>query len=158
MRTDSQLLHCLVSRRTTQRRAILAALSEAQGPLTAQEVHERASKELAGIGLATVYRNLNVLADAGEIVAIHLPQDPARYELAGRAHHHHFRCEGCATVFELYDSCPIDPLEGRILPGGLKVTGHELVLFGFCSDCQALTGTGSPLPARAATRGRASSH
>lgn len=133
-----------MSRRTTQRLAILAALAEAQGPLTAQEVHQRASDDLAGIGLATVYRNLNLLASAGEIVAIHLPQDPARYELAGRSHHHHFRCEGCATVFELYDSCPIRPLEGRTLPGGLMVTGHELVLFGLCSECQVRASTGAP--------------
>lgn len=115
----------------------MAALSAAQGPLTAHEVHQRASSELSGLGLATVYRNLSLLEASGEIVSIHLPQDPARFEPAGRAHHHHFRCESCATVFELFDNCPVDPLEGRTLPNGLKVTGHELVLFGLCVDCQA---------------------
>lgn len=136
LRTSSRLLESGVSRSTSQRRAILSALSTAQGPLTAQEVHQRACDEMAGLGLATVYRNLSLLEASGEIVSIHLPQDPARYEPAGRAHHHHFRCESCATVFELAGACPVHPLEGKTLPNGLKVTGHELVLFGLCADCQ----------------------
>ncbi len=133
-----------MSRSTSQRRAILTALGEAQGPLTAQEVHQRAAAELTGLGLATVYRNLSLLEASGDIVSIHLPQDPARYEPAGRAHHHHFRCESCATVFELFDKCPVDPLEGRTLPNGLKVTGHELVLFGLCVDCQTAAESVAP--------------
>lgn len=124
-------------RSTTQRDAILQALTEAPGPLTAQEIHERASALVDRIGLATVYRNLGELEEAGAVVSVHLPKDAARYEPAGRGHHHHFRCLRCDTVFELEARCPVSILEGATLPGGLRVLGHELVLFGVCDVCDA---------------------
>lgn len=122
-------------RGTAQRRAILRALEEAPGPLTAQELHEKAQSRVGGLGLATVYRNLSVLERGGEVVAVHLPSDATRYEPAGRGHHHHFRCLRCDTVFELQVACPLAMLEDVTLPGGLTVTGHELVLFGVCGRC-----------------------
>jgi len=124
-----------MSRRTAQRDAILSTLAAAEGPLTAQEVHERASGRISGLGLATVYRNLGKLEEGGDVVAVHLPQDAARYELAGRGHHHHFRCVRCGSVFELETGCPVAMLEGVTLPGGQRVLGHELVLFGLCAAC-----------------------
>lgn len=126
-----------MQRGTVQRRAILRALEEAPGPLTAQELHERAQARVDGIGLATVYRNLSELERGGAVVAVHLPSDATRYEPAGRGHHHHFRCVRCDTVFELEVACPLAVLEDVTLPGGLTVTGHELVLFGVCERCHA---------------------
>ncbi len=122
-------------RRTTQRDAILRILHEAQGPLTPKEVHERARALVRSLGLATVYRNLNELEATGTVVPVHLPKDTTRYEPAGRGHHHHFRCTRCETVFELKASCPVSILEGVTLPGGLRVLGHDLVLFGTCDGC-----------------------
>jgi len=126
-----------MSRRTAQREAIMSTLADAEGPLTAQEVHERARGRLNGLGLATVYRNLGQLEECGDVVSVHLPQDAARYELSGRGHHHHFRCVRCGSVFELDAGCPVAMLEGVTLPGGLRVLGHELVLFGLCAACAA---------------------
>lgn len=124
-----------MSRRTEQRDAILSTLAAAAGPLTAQQVHDRARELLPRIGLATVYRNLGQLEADGSVVAVHLPQDAARYEPAGRGHHHHFRCVRCDSVFELDAGCPVAMLEGATLPGGLTVMGHELVFFGHCGPC-----------------------
>ena len=125
-----------MQRNTSQRRAILHALQTASGPLTPQEVLERAQGDCEPLGLATVYRNLNALSEQGDIVAVHLPNDVPRYELSGRGHHHHFCCETCGQVFELEGSCPVAVLEGVILPGGFKVQGHELILYGLCNKCQ----------------------
>jgi Fur family transcriptional regulator, ferric uptake regulator len=125
-----------MQRNTNQRRAILHALQSAPGPLTPQEVLERAQDEHERLGLATVYRNLNALSEQGDIIAVHLPNDVPRYEISGRGHHHHFRCETCGKVFELEGSCPVAVLEGVTLPGGFKVQGHELTLYGVCSACQ----------------------
>lgn len=130
----------LMSRRTEQREAILHTLAEAEGPLTAQEVHDRARAVHPTIGLATVYRNLSSLEQDGAVVAVHLPQDATRYETAGRGHHHHFRCVKCQTVFEIEGSCPVALLEGATLPGGLTVLGHELVFFGKCASCTDASG------------------
>ncbi|MFA5594049.1 MAG: transcriptional repressor [Trueperaceae bacterium] len=129
-----------MSRRTEQREAILHTLAEAEGPLTAQEVHDRARAVHPTIGLATVYRNLSSLEQDGAVVAVHLPQDATRYETAGRGHHHHFRCVKCQTVFEIEGSCPVALLEGATLPGGLTVLGHELVFFGKCASCADAAG------------------
>ncbi|MFA5550337.1 MAG: transcriptional repressor [Trueperaceae bacterium] len=133
-----------MSRRTEQREAILEALVGAAGPLTAQEVHDRARELHPTIGLATVYRNLASLEAEGDIVAVHLPQDATRYETAGRGHHHHFRCVECQTVLELEGTCPVAILEGVTLPGGLTVSGHELVLFGTCAPCSEASGAQVP--------------
>jgi Fur family transcriptional regulator, ferric uptake regulator len=125
-----------MQRNTTQRRAILKALETAPGPLTPQEVLERAGREHKQLGLATVYRNLNYLNEQGEIVAVHLPNDVTRYEKSGLGHHHHFRCQKCQQVFELSQRCPVAILEGVTLPGGFQVQGHELTLYGICPQCQ----------------------
>ena len=69
-----------MQRGTAQRRAILQALEDAPGPLTAQELHDRAREEVEGIGLATVYRNLGELERDGQVVAVHLPRDATRYD------------------------------------------------------------------------------
>ena len=125
-----------MKRQTSQRHAILQALETASGPLTPQEVWERASGTQGSLGIATVYRNLSTLAEEGEVVAVHLPGESARFELAGRGHHHHFCCESCEGIFELSVTCPVAVLEGVMLPGGFKVNDHELTLYGLCPGCQ----------------------
>jgi Fur family transcriptional regulator, ferric uptake regulator len=126
-----------MKRNTTQRRAILTVLEDAPGPLTAQEVLNHASQYQQGLGLATVYRNLNTLEESGDIVAVHLPNDTTSFELSGRGHHHHFRCEVCDRVFELTAKCPVAILEGVTLPGGFVVKDHELTLYGLCPECKS---------------------
>ncbi len=125
-----------MKRQTAQRRAILDVLERAPGPLTPQEVLDAARTSQAGLGLATVYRNLNTMEEAGDVVPVHLPGESARFEIAGRGHHHHFRCEVCQAVFELETTCPVAVLEGVTLPGGFRVTDHELTLYGVCPSCQ----------------------
>lgn len=125
-----------MTRRTEQRSAIVRALREAPGPLTPQEVFERARRDRDGLGLATVYRNLARLEESGEVVAVHLPNDTTRYEPAGRGHHHHFRCDDCGRVFELAARCPVAGLQGATLAGGFVVAAHELTLYGTCPDCR----------------------
>ena len=124
-----------MKRQTAQRRAILDTLHHAPGPLTPQEVLDAARANHASLGLATVYRNLSALEEAGEVVPVHLPGESARFEVSGRGHHHHFRCESCSGVFEFTTTCPVATLEGVTLPGGLRVRHHELTLYGLCSSC-----------------------
>ena len=125
-----------MKRQTAQRRAILDALTHAPGPLTPQEVLDAAREVHAGLGLATVYRNLSTLEQDGEVVPVHLPGESARFEVSGRGHHHHFSCETCGNVFELMATCPVAVLEGVTLPGGFAVKHHELTLYGLCPECR----------------------
>ena len=122
-----------MERATRQNAAIREAIEAAGRPLSPAEVLDEARRRVAALGLATVYRNLKALVDAGEIQAVTLPGEAARYELARHGHHHHFRCDVCQRVFDV-PACPGD-LSG-LAPPGFSVARHEITLYGRCSDCQ----------------------
>jgi Fur family ferric uptake transcriptional regulator len=121
-------------RKTSQRSALLTAFEQAGRPLTPQEALELATPHARGLGIATVYRNLKDLADRNVLKAVSLPgESTARYELWGKAHHHHFHCRLCHQVYEV-EGCPgnIEPL----VPRGFVLEDHEVVLYGLCSTCK----------------------
>ena len=122
-----------MERATRQNTAIRAAIAAAGRPLSPTEVLDEARRHVAALGLATVYRNLKSLVDAGAIQVVTLPGEVARYEMAQRGHHHHFRCDACQRVFDVHE-CPGD-LAG-LAPPGFSVARHEITLYGRCSDCQ----------------------
>lgn len=122
-----------MQRSTRQRAAIRSAIDQARRPLSPQEVLAASQVEVAGLGMATVYRNLKLLADAGEIQAVTLPGDSPRYESAHHEHHHHFRCDSCQRVFDVH-ACP-GSLDG-LAPPGFTVERHEITLYGRCKDCR----------------------
>ena len=123
-----------MERSTRQRSAIRAAIDTAQRPLSPQEVLAASQAEVAGLGLATVYRNLKLLVEAGEITQVTLPGDGARYEPARQAHHHHFQCTRCQRVFDVH-RCPGDM--AQLAPAGFLVESHDLTLYGCCQECAA---------------------
>jgi Fur family ferric uptake transcriptional regulator len=129
-----------MERLTPQRTAIQAAIAAAGRPLSPPEVLESARAGVPGLGIATVYRNLKLLLEDGAILPVHLPGEGPRYEAAGHAHHHHFRCRGCERVFDV-DACPGD-LRG-MAPPGFAVEGHEITLYGRCADCSQAAGGGA---------------
>lgn len=126
-------------RRTQQRDAILETIRAAAGPLTVDELHEHAQREVSNLGIATVYRTIKLLLEAGQIHTVTLPDGQSRYEAADLGHHHHFRCRRCEQVFDL-DLCPISLPEGTQLPGGFRVEQHEITLYGLCPRCNKRRG------------------
>lgn len=123
-----------MTRETRQRRAIRETIERLDRPLSPQEVLESAQADVPGLGLATVYRTLNTGVDEGWLTAVPLPNEPTRYEPAGKGHHHHFHCERCGRVFEIH-GCP-----GRLqslVPEGFEMKGHEVTLYGLCNQCAA---------------------
>lgn len=136
-----------MERNTRQRTAIRAAIAEAARPLLPQEILQAAETGAPGLSLATVYRNLKLLVDEGELRSVMLPGEVARYELAGDGHHHHhFQCRACQRVFEV-DACPGDL--ASLAPPGFTVQDHDLTLYGLCSDCS---------PRRSAARSKPGAH
>lgn len=123
-----------MARNTKQRAAIMAAFTEARRPLGPAELLAMAQREVGGLGIATVYRTIKMLADEGWLVPVELPGEPDRYEPAGLAHHHHFRCRACDRVFDL-EGC-VDGLK-KLVPKSFQLESHELVLFGRCKQCAA---------------------
>ncbi len=121
-------------RQTRQRDAILRVISEADGPLSVPEIHERAKVAHAGTGIATIYRTLKLLQESAQIHAVILPSGESRFEPIGRGHHEHFQCRKCGSVFDIH-ACPLDLPRNTTLQGGFIVEDHELTLYGTCPGC-----------------------
>ena len=120
-------------RQTRQRDAIRAALAAAGRPLAPLEVLAAARADHPGLGIATVYRTLKALLAEGWLRAVELPGAAARYEVAGKSHHHHFHCRACDGVYEV-EACPGGMR--ALLPGGFRLEAHEIILYGRCAACE----------------------
>ena len=121
-----------MQRDTAQRRAIQGVFKRENRPLSPQELLEAAQSTVPQMGLATVYRTLKSLTEAGTVMVVDVPGEPQRYELAGKAHHHHFSCRLCGRMFEM-DGCPGDP--EQLVPRGFIMEDHEVFIYGRCRDC-----------------------
>ena len=123
----------LGQRQTRQRDAILQVMAEANGPLSTPEIFALAKKVIP-VGIATVYRTINLLLSAKEIQSVILPSGETRYESANLGHHDHFQCRKCGHVYDL-NVCPLHLSSGTIIPGGFVVESHEMTLYGLCPVC-----------------------
>ena len=121
-----------MARRTAQRAAIRQVLEDAGRPLSPAEILQSSQLFVPRLGLTTVYRTVNSLVDDGWLASVELPGEADRYELAGKPHHHHFRCRRCGSVFDV-QGCA-DGLNG-LLPNGFTMEGHAIVLYGACAQC-----------------------
>ena len=120
-----------MSRRTEQREAILAALRRVERPVTAQELHGR----LEGVGLATVYRNLQRLADAGEADTLRRESGEVAFLMCDRGHHHHLECRSCGRVEPVRD-CGLDEWAREVgRRHGFSDVEHSAELVGVCTTC-----------------------
>ena len=123
-------------RPTRQRVRVLSELMGEQDDVTAQELHDRLRSGGEKLGLATVYRTLGLLAEAGVIDALSHSPGELCYRRCGTGHHHHLVCSSCHRVVELAD-CELDPWLERISQAhGFVTTGHRLEVSGLCSACR----------------------
>ena len=119
-------------RNTQQRREIREVFERNDRPLAADEVLHLAQQKMAGLGIATVYRTIKALTDEGWLVPVEVPGAPPRYEMRGKAHHHHFHCLECRKLFEL-DGC-LEHL-GKLIPASFTVVDHVVLIYGYCAGC-----------------------
>jgi Fur family transcriptional regulator, ferric uptake regulator len=120
-----------MSRRTEQREAIVDALSASDRAVTAQELHG----QLEGVGLATVYRNLQRLADAGDADTLRRDNGEIAFMICGGGHHHHLTCRVCGRVEQVRD-CRLDDWAREVAAGhGFSDVEHRAELVGLCAGC-----------------------
>jgi Fur family ferric uptake transcriptional regulator len=121
-----------IRRNTQQRREIREVFERNNRPLASDEVLRLAQQRIAGLGMATVYRTIKTLTDEGWLVPVEVPGGPPRYEVRGKAHHHHFHCLKCGKLFEL-DRC----LERvvKLIPPSFRVVDHVVMIYGYCASC-----------------------
>ncbi len=122
-----------VPRNTKQKEAIRSAITSADRPLSPEEILASAQGSVKNISLATIYRNIASMVQDEWLVGVAFPGMPARYEVAGKKHHHHFHCNACDKVYEL-EGCAVD-VKAR-LPKGFRATAHEFFLSGTCAACR----------------------
>lgn len=118
---------------TRQRKAIHMVFDSLARPLSPSEILQHGKHHHPSLSLATVYRNLHDMLEEKEIVAVALPSQPPRYELAGKDCHHHFICRDCDSVFDI-DPPPAAPA-AKLAPRGFRVEKQEMILYGRCPEC-----------------------
>jgi len=121
--------------RKTSQRAIISEILEAnEHPLSIHEILALAQRRHTSLGIATVYRTVKSLMEAGVVIAVEWPSEAPRYERAGKHHHHHFHCRKCDGLFDA-EGCV--PGIAGLLPKGFRLESHEILLYGLCIKCLA---------------------
>ncbi len=123
-------------RATPRRLEVLTELARERDDVTAQELWSRLRKRDSRTGLATVYRTLALLSDAGVVDVFSHHAGEQCYRLCGDEHHHHLLCERCHRVVEV-EGCNLDEwLDGVAQRYGFVTTDHRVEISGFCADCR----------------------
>jgi Fur family transcriptional regulator, peroxide stress response regulator len=124
-----------MSRKSKQRDTILRVVMNTISHPGADWVYDQVRKEIPKVSLGTVYRNLKLLAQAGEIQELDMPGGLSRFD-GNISHHYHFRCEKCRCIFDIHEDVDLT-IERRVArKTGLKITGHYLEFVGVCAVCQ----------------------
>ena len=122
---------------TPQRRMVIKAIIDTHEHLTPAAIHERIYRDNPGIGLVTIYRTLEILAELGLICEMHAGGSCRSYLVRRPSeHHHHLICSDCGTVIDFID-CDLDELERRLArETSFKINGHLLEFVGQCRNCR----------------------
>lgn len=124
-------------RNTWQREAVRAALADAQGFVSAQQLHATLRQQGSTIGLATVYRGLSTLTELGEADSLQSPEGENLFRsCTSPMHHHHLICRNCGSTRELEAAVVEDWARGVGAEYGFTEVQHVVDLFGLCGECQ----------------------
>ncbi len=124
-------------RDTRQRAAVRAVLAETEEFASAQQLHARLRERGDGVGLATVYRTLQHLADEGEIDVLRTGDGESVYRRCSTGHHHHLICRRCRRTVEV-DSVAVERWARKIAAeNGFADVEHVVEVFGTCAECAA---------------------
>jgi len=120
------------------RRAVIELLGEQDCCLTAQEIFDRLRGSGRRVGIASVYRVLDLLTSEGLLQRIDLGSGISRYEPArsGGHHHHHLVCDSCGKVEAFEDHALETAIHRLEKASGYELAGHDVVLHGACGDCR----------------------
>ncbi|HJQ42007.1 MAG TPA: transcriptional repressor [Jatrophihabitantaceae bacterium] len=127
-------------RSTRQGSAVKDALRSAGGFRSAQDVYAALRAQGAAVGLSTVYRHLQALADDGSVDAIQSPDGETAYRYCGdvgTGHHHHLVCRVCGRAEEI-EGPAIEKWASQVArEHGYAEVDHTVELFGTCANCSS---------------------
>ncbi|MEV6694323.1 transcriptional repressor [Micromonospora sp. NPDC051196] len=122
-------------RNTRQRSAVSALLAELAGFHSAQDLHAMLRERGERVGLTTVYRTLQGLADAGEIDVMRPPGGEHLYRRCSQGHHHHLVCRACGRTVEVAGPTVETWADKVAAQHGFTNVSHTLEIFGTCPTC-----------------------
>jgi len=133
-------------RLTKPRQAILDVLNYTGKHLHAEQIYKATSKLSPDVGLATIYRNLELLVRIGLVWKFDAGDNKARYEIAKRpeeGHHHHLICKKCNSIIDYSDSIDNEKDFIKVREKNLankynfKIENHCIDFFGLCNKCRS---------------------
>lgn len=124
-------------RSTRQRAAVAAVLAAEPTFRSAQDIHERLRAQDDKVGLTTVYRTLQALAEAGEVDVLRTADGESVYRrCASEDHHHHLVCRSCGRTVEV-EAPEVEAWSATLARRhGFSDVSHTLDIFGVCRDCR----------------------
>ncbi|GAB3259643.1 Fur family transcriptional regulator [Nocardioides dilutus] len=122
-------------RPTRQRLAVAEVLASFDDFRSAQDIHELLAQRGDGVGLATVYRTLQKLAEAGEVDMLRTEDGEAIYRRCSDSHHHHLVCRDCGRTVEVEGPAVERWTRSIAAEHGYAQVSHTLEIFGTCPDC-----------------------
>lgn len=125
-------------RSTKQRSAISALLDETSEFRSAQELHDELRKRGEGIGLTTVYRTLQTLADSGSVDVLRTGNGECVYRRCSTGHHHHLVCRHCGRTAEVQGPAVETWAKKVAEQHGFTDVSHTVEVFGTCTSCAQL--------------------
>ena len=125
----------MIRRNTIQRSFVLKAVNKLRCHATADEIYNEIHKEHPTISRATVYRNLKLLSEVGEIRRLEIPGSADRFDHIS-CNHYHVKCEVCGRLFDV-DMDFVSGLEKEIRDAhGFDFTGYDIIFHGICPECK----------------------
>ena len=127
----------MIQRVTRQRTAVAGALTAVDDFRSAQQLHEYLRAHGDSIGLATVYRTLQALAEAGQVDMLRTADGESLYRRCERReHHHHLVCRSCGATVEI-DGPSVESWASQVgAAHGFTDIEHTIELFGTCQACR----------------------
>ncbi len=122
-------------RATRQRAAVAAALDAVSDFRSAQELHDLLKQRGENVGLTTVYRTLQTLAESGEVDVLRTGDGESIYRRCSGGHHHHLVCRICGRTVEVEGPAVERWADKVAAEHGFTEVSHTVEIFGRCADC-----------------------
>lgn len=124
-------------RSTRQRAAIAELLGEIEEFRSAQELHDELRRRGEGIGLTTVYRTLQAMANSGAVDTLRTDTGESVYRRCSEHHHHHLVCRSCGSAVEISGGDVEEWAADVAREHGFSDVSHTIEIFGLCGECAA---------------------
>jgi len=121
---------------TPQRTAFVKVLAASKGHPSVEKIYEQVRATFPTTSLATVYKNITILRDLGEVLELGFSHDSSRYDGIVPHPHPHLICTGCKKIIDPDLESLKDVALELIEETGFKIQNHRLDFFGLCPECQ----------------------